>query len=244
MSGQPGRTLVTGASSGIGLELARQLAQAGVPVLALGRNVERLQALQKAHPLVDTTACDLRDVAALPGLAALWAARYPDLGCVIHCAGVQHNLRLDAVDYGAANVRAEVDINLVAPMVLTQALLPHLLAQQQALVVHISSLLAYVPKSRGAVYSATKAGLHLFGDALRVQLQGSGVRVVEAVMPMVDTPMTAGRGRNKLPAAEAARQIIAGLATHKSRLWIGRACWMPVFLRLAPGLLARAMQQD
>ena len=132
------RMLVTGASSGIGLELARQLAQAGVPVLALRRNVERWQALQKAHSLVDNIACDLCDVAALPGLVVLWVARYPDLGCVIHCAGVQHNVRLDTADNGASNVRAEVDTNLVASMVLTQTLLPHLLAKQQALVAHIT----------------------------------------------------------------------------------------------------------
>ena len=74
----------------------------------------------------------------------------------------------------------------------------------------------------------------MFGDALRMQLQGSGVHVVEAVMPMADTPMTAGRGRNSLPAAEAARQIIAGMQTQKNRVWVGRARQLTVLMRLAP----------
>lgn len=237
------RTLVTGATSGIGYELALQLAQAGVPVLALGRSVERLQALQRRCPQIDTVACDLADVAALPALARQWAAQFPDLAVVIHNAGVQDNLRMDAAGYTAAQVRTEVDINLVAPMVLTQALLNHLQARPAATIVNITSGLAYAPKRTSAVYSATKAGLHLFSQALRLQLKGSGVRVVEAVMPLVDTPMTQGRGSGKLSAAEAARQVVSGLLRHQDTVWVGKASALPWLLRLAPGLVARIMSR-
>ena len=184
------RTLITGATAGIGRELALQLAQAGVPVLALGRNVQSLQALQDSSPRIATVVCDLSDVASLPDHAAQWVALYPDLACVIHNAGVQDIVRMDDAGYGAGQLRQEVDINLVAPMVLTQALLPHLQSKQQACVVNITSGMGFAPKRTSAVYSATKAGLHLFSEALRAQLEGSTVRVVEAVMPMVDTAMS------------------------------------------------------
>ncbi|MBK7615090.1 MAG: SDR family NAD(P)-dependent oxidoreductase [Vitreoscilla sp.] len=235
------RTLVTGATSGIGYALAVQLAQAGVPVVALGRSQDRLQALQQRFPQIATVACDLADVAALPSLARQWVEQFPDLAVVIHNAGVQDNLRMDEVGYIAAQVRVEVDINLVAPMVLTQALLAHLQARPGATIVNITSGLAFAPKRTSAVYCATKAGLHLFSQALRLQLKGSGVRVVEAVMPLVDTPMTQGRGKGKLSAEQAARQVIEGLLGQQDTIWVGKARALPWLLRLAPGVLALAM---
>jgi uncharacterized oxidoreductase len=238
------RTLVTGATSGIGMALVLQLAQDGVPVLALGRSAERLRVLQAHCPLIATVQCDLAEVATLPELAAQWVARYPDLACVIHNAGVQDNLRMDDAGYGAAQLRREVDINLVAPLVLTQALLPHLQAKQRAWVVNITSGLALAPKRTSAVYSATKAGLHLFGDGLRVQLRGSSVRVVEAVMPLVDTAMTEGRGRGKISPDQAARAVIDGLRNDQDRVWVGKTRAMPLLQRWAPSLLARILQRD
>lgn len=237
------RTLVTGATSGIGYELALQLAQAGVPVLALGRSRERLQALQRRCPQIDTVVCDLADVAALPALAQQWAERFPDLAVVIHNAGVQDNLRMDDAGYGAQQIRTEVDINLVAPMVLTQALLAHLQTRPGATVVNITSGLAFAPKRTSAVYSATKAGLHLFSQALRLQLRGTAIQVVEAVMPLVDTPMTQGRGKGKLSAEQAARQVMNGLLRHQDTIWVGKARALPWLLRIAPGVLALAMSR-
>lgn len=241
-SAQP-RWLVTGASAGIGEALALQLAQAGYPVLALGRDARRLQALRERSPLIDTVVCDLADVAALPALAAQWVQQYPDLGGVVHNAGIQDNLRLDDTGYGVRQICREVDINLVAPMVLTQALLPHLQSRQAAWVVNVTSGLGFAPKRTSAVYSATKAGLHLFSEGLRVQLQGSSVRVVEAVMPLVDTAMTAGRGSGKISPAQAASEVLTGLRRGRNVVWVGKARAVPWLQRIAPALLARALQR-
>jgi len=237
------RTLVTGATAGIGRELALQLAQAGVPVLALGRNAQSLQALQDSSPRIATVVCDLYDIASLPAHAAHWVSLYPDLACVIHNAGVQDILRMDDTGYGAGQLRKEVDINLVAPMVLTQALLPHLQSKQQACVVNITSGMGFAPKRTSAVYSATKAGLHLFSEALRAQLQGSTVRVVEAVMPMVDTAMSQASSVGKISPAQAAREVITGMNKGHSVVWVGKTRAIPVLRRLAPSVLARVIQR-
>ena len=237
------RTLITGATAGIGRELALQLAQAGVPVLALGRNVQSLQALQDSSPRIATVVCDLSDVASLPDHAAQWVALYPDLACVIHNAGVQDILRMDDAGYGPGQLRKEVDINLVAPMVLTQALLPHLQSKQQACVVNITSGMGFAPKRTSAVYSATKAGLHLFSEALRAQLKGGTVKVVEVVMPMVDTAMSQGSAAGKISPAQAARELITGMNKGLSVVWVGKARAIPVLLRLAPSVLARVIQR-
>lgn len=237
-------TIVTGATSGIGMELTRQLAIDGVQVIAIGRNTEALCALATRTGRVAIYTADLSAIDDVPALAARIISEHPDVGCLINNAGIQNNLRLDDASCNVSAIRHEVDVNLVAPMVLTQALLPHLQARQLSLIVNVTSGLGYVPKRTAAVYSATKAGLHLFTSALRVQMEGSTVRVLEALMPLVDTPMTTGRGRGKLSAEQAARQLIEGLLAGNLRVHVGKAQWVPWLQRWAPGVLARIMQQD
>ena len=230
-------TIVTGATSGIGMELTRQLAIDGVQVIAIGRNTEALCALATRTGRVAIYTADLSAIDDVPALAARIISEHPDVGCLINNAGIQNNLRLDDASCNVSAIRHEVDVNLVAPMVLTQALLPHLQARQLSLIVNVTSGLGYVPKR-------TEAGLHLVTSALRVQMEGSTVRVLEALMPLVDTPMTTGRGRGKLSAEQAARQLIEGLLAGNLRVHVGKAQWVPWLQRWAPGVLARIMQQD
>ncbi len=237
----PARSLVTGATSGIGLALTEQLAAAGLPVVALGRRTETLLALQARYPSLAVVQADLSALGQLDALARHLVSAFPDLCCVIHNAGIQHNVRFDAADYGLDAIRTEIDTNLVAPIALTRALLPQLLSRPQAWVVNVGSGLAFSPKRSSAVYSATKAGLHLFTQGLRVQMQGSPLYVVETVMPLVDTPMTLGRGQNKLSATEAAAQIIQGLQAGRQDIWVGKARGIPWLQRFAPSVLRRIM---
>lgn len=237
------RTIVTGATSGIGRALAIQLIEAGVPVIAIGRNEDQLRELAARSGLVATYAADLSEIDALPALVARIVSAHPDVGCLINNAGIQNDLRVDDAPCDAAQICHEVDVNLVAPMVLTQALIAHLQRQPLGLVVNLTSALGYMPKRTAAVYSATKAGLHLFTQALRVQMAGTTVRVVEVVMPLVDTPMTAGRGGGKLPPAQAAHSLIEGLLAGKQDIRIGKARLLPWLQRWAPWMLARILQR-
>lgn len=240
----PRCALVTGASSGVGAALALALAERGTDVVALGRDPARLAAVSDRHPRIAAIAADLADVDALGELGRRLARVYPALDCVIHNAGVQYPGRFDAPDYGAREIRHEIDVNLVAPLALTRALWPHLVAQPRAALVHVTSGLAYAPKRGAAVYSATKAGLRLAGRALRVQAAGTGVRCVEVVLPLVDTPMTTGRGRGKLSPEAAARAIVAGLAAGADAIHVGKARWLPWIDRFAPRLLERVLQSS
>ncbi|MDD2178950.1 SDR family NAD(P)-dependent oxidoreductase [Acidovorax sp. D2M1] len=236
------RTIVTGASSGIGRALTLELARRGVPVLAVARHAEPLQALADAHGLIEPWVADLSRIEEIDDLAAQWLLHYPDIGALVNNAGIQHDLRVDDAGYRAQDMRAEVELNLLAPMVLTRALMPHLQAQQRAWVVNVGSVLGSCPKRTAAVYSATKAGLDLFTQGLRVQMQGSPVRAVHAVMPLVDTPMTQGRGRGKIPPNVAAQALVRGLIAGHTDIRIGKARTAWHLQRWAPGLLARMLR--
>lgn len=237
-------TVVTGASSGIGYELARQLADAGVAVVAIGRSRERLELLAATSPRITPVAADLREVDRIPALVRSMLADNPGIGCLINNAGIQHNVRFDDTAYGTDAIADELAVNLAAPLTLTRELLPSLQSQARAWVVNVTSGLGVVPKRTAAVYSATKAGLHLFTEALRVQSDGTPLRVVEVMMPLVDTPMTQGRGRGKIAAADAATRCLDGLAAGRTEILVGRARWVPSLGRWAPGLLSSIIRNS
>lgn len=237
------KVLITGGTSGIGAELVRLLRARGHPVIVLARRAGQMAPAPGLFP-VD---CDLAEAAARPcGLAGVMAgvlADHPDLAVLINNAGLQAALPLTDPALTAGQIMAEVAVNLTAPALLAQAVLPGMLARGRGTIVNISSGLAVFPKERTALYCAAKAGLSSLTTSLRWQVEAKGLRVVEVVLPLVDTPMTAGRGRGKISAEAAARGILAGLDGGRDRIRIGKARLLPLLARLAPSLGLRMMRR-
>lgn len=241
LSSRPRTFVVTGASSGIGRELARRLAGQGHRVIAVGRDADRLAETARLAPGIEAQPFDLAKVGAIDAFVADLVRRRPDIDGLVNNAAFQENVRMDEPGYGAGRIAREIDVNLAAPIALCRALLGHLAGQPSAVIVNVTSGLAFAPKRTSAVYCATKAGLHLFSEALRAQLSRSDVAVVEAVLPLVDTPMTAGRGRGKISAAAAAEAVVAGLKAGHARIFVGKARALPLLLRWAPSVARRIM---
>ena len=112
-----------------------------------------------------------------------------------------------------------------------------------ALIVNINSGLGLVPKTRSAVYCGTKGGLNLFSQSLRHQLAHTNIRVVQAFLPLVDTKMTKGRGRDKISASEAALLIIEGLGTSLHDIDLGKVKMLRLLHRVFPGLAQNIMKR-
>jgi short-subunit dehydrogenase len=161
------RVLLTGASGGIGQASARALQQAGARLMGVGR------ADASGPGGMDWVRADLGTAAGLAAVteaAADWGANV-----LVHAAGVPCFGPLRAVP--PVQLQAVLQTNLLAPMLLTQRLLPHLLRQPRAQVVFVGSALGRIGLPGFSVYGASKAGLHGFAEALRRELNGSSVRV-------------------------------------------------------------------
>lgn len=142
------------------------------------------------------------------------------------------------------SIEHETIINFLSPVWMTTLLLPLLLNSNScASIVNISSGLALAPKMNSAIYCANKAALHSYSQSLRYQLANADIRVHEAILPLVDTPMTAGRGRNKLTADEAASGIIQGITRGVDEIYIGKARLLPMLMRLSPSLVKRILRK-
>jgi uncharacterized oxidoreductase len=134
------------------------------------------------------------------------------------------------------HITHEIEVNLTAPVLLTEAALPELRERPRATLVFVTSGLALSPKASAPVYCATKAALRSFTRSLRWQLEGSRVRVVEVLPPIVDTAMTRGRGAHKLTPDEVARDVVRGLAQGDDELFIGRTKLLRLVMALSPRL--------
>jgi short-subunit dehydrogenase len=168
--------VLTGAAGGIGSAAARALTSAGARVVLVGRNAQRLAALRET--LVDPTAATVvaADVTSEQGRAAIHAAALAHgVNVLVNNAGLPCFGKLETLDVD--QIARALETNLVAPMLLTRVLLPHLRAQPAAQILNIGSALGSLGLPGFSAYSAAKFGLRGFSEALRRELQGSTVSV-------------------------------------------------------------------
>jgi uncharacterized oxidoreductase len=213
--------LVTGGGSGIGLALAVRFLAAGSQVLICGRREEALRQAQAAHPGLEIAVCDVASAAARQFLIALATERLPGFNVLVNNAGVQHRLRLtEPLDWEAAH--AEIAINFEAVVELSSLSIPHFRGRQRAAILNVSSGLAFVPLVSVPIYSATKAAVHSFTLALRHQLKGTSIEVVEIVPPAVNTDL-GGPGLHTFGVAvdEFADEVMARLGQGESEIAYG-----------------------
>jgi short-subunit dehydrogenase involved in D-alanine esterification of teichoic acids len=244
--------LITGGSSGIGLALARRFVQLGNEVIITGRDADKLQQAQAELPTLHTFRGDLSCPKDLDGLVHYVEQHHPSLNVLINNASVQYNYEFGAEPNALYKVDYEVRTNLMAPLKLITLLLPLLTANADPAIVNVSSALGFVPKASAPVYDATKAGIHAFTKALRYQLSGrsecrttaDAVQVMEVIPPLVDTPMTAGRGRGKITPEQLVDEFMTGWRSNQPEMRIGRAKLLLTLHRWLPGLAERIMQRN
>lgn len=180
MKAADARVLLTGATGGIGEAIAKELLARGASVMLSGRSPGKLAALARqlggngdAAARVQWHAADLDDPASLRALSE--AAAQWRINVLVNAAGTPSFGGFDSL--GERHIEQVLHTNLIAPMRLTQALLPSLLRQRKAQVIHVGSALGRLGLPGYAVYSASKFGLRGFCEALRRELHGSPVRV-------------------------------------------------------------------
>ncbi|MGC0370233.1 SDR family oxidoreductase [Microbacterium sp. SLBN-111] len=184
---------IPGATSGIGLALAERLHAAGNTVIVGGRRQQLLDEIAATHPGIDTVRLDTADAASITRATRDVVARHPRLNVLVTMAGI---MRVEDWAHDTdvlASAEETVTTNVLGPLRLISALLPHLQQQPDATVITVSSGLAFVPLRATPTYNATKAAIHMFTESLRLQLEGTTVSVRELVPPSVATDLLPGQ---------------------------------------------------
>ena len=134
-----------------------------------------------------------------------------------------------------------IALNLNAPIHLITRLVPMLRSRPEAMIVNVTSGLAIAPRAGGPIYCATKAGLRSYTQAIRAQLKDTRIHVLEALPPVVETKLTAGRGNRKMSAADCAAQIIAAMERGAEEANVGMVKLLQRVHSLSPALARKVM---
>ncbi len=185
--------LITGGGSGIGRGLAEALHAEGNQVIIAGRRKQVLDQTTAANPGMKSMTLNIEDAASIREFAAQITKEYPSLNVVINNAGIMRIEKLLEQQGDTSDAEATITTNLLGPIRLTAALLPHFLKQPYAAIMTVSSGLAFVPLVPSPTYCATKAAIHSYTESLRHQLKDTRIEVVEIAPPYVQTELGGSR---------------------------------------------------
>jgi short-subunit dehydrogenase len=236
--------LVTGASSGIGRASAVRLAAGGARVLVHGRDAAQLTKLAETIGAVPLVA-DLAGPEAGGRLAEAALAAAGRVDIVVNNAGIGWAGPLAGM--AAGDVHRLVMVNLTAPIALTRALLPQLLDRHTGYLMFVSSIAGRLGVAGESVYAATKGGLDVFAESLRLELDGTGVRVGVLVPGVVQTAFFERRGRpyargrpRPLPAEAVAGTLVRMIENGRAEGYAPGWLRLPVAVRgVMPGVYRR-----
>lgn len=223
--------LISGASDGIGREIALRLAKEKATLILLGRNVERLEDVKnKCVKLgaieVFTYSFDLGDRNTVTDHLEKIRNNHMDLSVIINNAGVWQKLGdIDQIDHD--EIERVIGTNLTGLIKLTNTLLPVLRKQKEAAIINISSKSGYMAQSGQALYSASKYGVRGFTDVLREDLKDTNIRVggvyqggtVTDIFRKAGEDWSDERYDNMMNSSDLA-EVVVFMLTRPAKIWI------------------------
>ncbi len=225
--------VITGASRGIGRSLALAFAARGANLALTARNVEQLDTVagecRDRSPEIDvlTVSTDVTDKAQLQNLVDVTLEHFGQIDILVNNAGIRQ---------GGPFIESsmkELEVNLAAPLNLTQIVLPDMLERKAGMIVNIASAAGRLAEPYFVMYGVSKHGMIGFGDGLRRELHGTGIRVTTVKMDFINTDMVTEigpcyqrMGMPMIPTKRVARKVINGIVLGKSHINVG---WLSSF---------------
>ncbi len=227
------RIVITGGSSGIGLQMAQTFGELGADVVITGRTQASLDEAASGQTHITPFVCDVTNDEQVVALRDFMDEQ-GGTDILINNAGVMEFFDVTQ-GFPLEKQLAEIAIDAAGPVRLVHHFLPGML-KRPAVIVNVSSGLAYVPFAAAPVYCGSKAFVHSYTQCLRTQLAGTSVRVVELLPPVVDTPLAASLDASfsKMPPDKLVAALINGLERGHDEIAPGQSAQLKWLSRLAP----------
>ncbi|NJO91847.1 MAG: SDR family NAD(P)-dependent oxidoreductase [Chloroflexia bacterium] len=215
--------LITGGSSGIGLELAKKLSKSN-KVIICGRSKEKLEQAKNKLPEISIYQCDLSKQGECEGLAAWIKEHYPQCNILINNAALVNVTQFYSDEKAIEKADFEMRTNFMAPIILSKLLIPVLERNTNSKLINVTTGLVYAPKAAYPFYNATKAALHSFTQVLRIQMEKvSKLSIVEVMFPAVDTPWHNGNApKIAIPVESAVNEMLEKLGNGEIEIKIAK----------------------
>lgn len=236
--------LITGGTAGMGLEFVKQLTGIGATVIVTGRKSDALNETKKQFPGVHIFQSDVSQPKDIEQLYTDVTTQFPKLNIIINNAGMMRLIDLQDQSLDLENINREIATNLSGTIQMVHQFLPHLLKQPSSGIVNVSSGIAFMSYSSAPVYSATKAGVRAYTQALRLQLEDTRVKVFEMIPPGVKTKLQNDwvkqpNERMMMNADDMVKVAIDGMLKDKKELKPFMIRIIKLATRIAPNLLLK-----
>jgi uncharacterized oxidoreductase len=241
--------LITGGSSGIGFEMAKEFLAAKNTVVITGRNMEKLEKAKQKLGDVTIFQSDVSNSDSIKELYEKVSKEFPDLNVLVNNAGVMFTINLQDHNLSANELTKELDINVKGTIWMNDAFLPLLKKNKSAATVTVSSGLAFVPLPITPVYCATKAALHSYTLSLRAQLKNTNVKVFELAPPATETELLAGfkeedmEGTSMMTTQALIADFLKSFSKDKYEICPGQASQLKFMSRYFPNFILKQLSK-
>ncbi len=241
--------LITGGTSGIGFEMAKEFLKLNNTVIITGRNEERLQKVQEKLKGVVAIKSDISKQDDIKALYQKVKKDFPELNILINNAGVMATINLQDHKLSAEDLTAEMDINVKGTIWMNDAFLPLLKGKNNTATVNVTSGLAFVPLPISPVYCATKAALHSYSLSLREQYRNTSIKVFELAPPATETELLADfdeedmKGISTMTVQAMVADFLKNFSKDKFEICPGQASQMRFMSRYFPGFILKQMSK-
>ncbi|MEE6166179.1 MULTISPECIES: SDR family oxidoreductase [unclassified Mycolicibacterium] len=184
---------IPGSTSGIGLELAKQLQAKGNTVIVGGRRVDRLQQIAAENPAFDHVQIDTADAVSITHAAKQVLNQHPDVNVIILMAGIMNVEDWHRPEGFLSSAESVITTNVLGPIRVIAAFIEHLQTKPNATIITVSSGLGFAPLRVTPSYNASKAAIHMLSESLRLQLADTSVQIMELEPPAVRTALLPGQ---------------------------------------------------
>ncbi len=234
--------VITGGSSGLGLEMCKQFIEKGNKVIACSRSLEKLNNAKKQLPDLIIYQCDIAQESQCEDFVEWLRINYSQTNVLINNAAIANKSSFLKDNFILEKMQDEFAVNLIAPIRLVKLLYPVLIENKQPKIINITTGLVYVPRSIYPFYNAAKAGLHSFTQVLREQFKSEKIKVIEVLFPVVNTPWHKGNvPKIAISPEKAVLEMMKGIARNKTEIRVSKVKLLYLLFRIAPRLAFRKM---
>ncbi|MEE9364897.1 MAG: SDR family NAD(P)-dependent oxidoreductase [Cellulophaga sp.] len=227
--------LITGGSSGIGLELSKQLIERNNRVIICGRSEQRLNDAKAQIPELEIFKCNLSNKNQCYDLALWIKKEHPRLNLLINNAAIVNKTSFLETDRIIEMAKQEMETNFMAPVRLIHFLYPQLQKNENSAIINITTGLIYAPRADYPFYNATKAALHSFTQVFRKQTEESKTAIIEVMFPAVKTTWHKGNPpKIAISTDKAVDEMLLGLEKGKLEIRVAGAKLLYRVSRIAP----------
>ena len=233
--------MITGGSSGIGLQMAKSFAVEGAMVMICARGGEQLEQVKTEHPEFEVYECDFSHTKEVKDLIDKIGHK---VDIWVNNAGIFQEYNFLNPDKNFDSLQNEMQINFVAAALAITELIPYLKRKTQTAIINITAGMVYVPLVMNPMYNASKAALHSFLVSARKQLESTGIRIIEIAPPMVATKLTEGMKGKRVSPEVIADAVLNALKNNKNNVLVGDVKMLVLLNKFFPKMMMNLLNKD